>query len=210
LWLVVIAVAITAASAIARILENHVITGDGADRAAVEILDVNRDQSVATYYTVSLLVVASLMSVELGNRKDGGSGAQRYWAGIAVALAVLAMEEAVGAVSEVGDAVGSPAVAAATVVAMALATRYPGFLRRIGPPASGLLVAAAVVYSVGGLGLEAVAKLALDNLDLPREGLVKAVEQHVEELAEMVGISICIQALAIRLAGPSTSATRSV
>ncbi len=208
--LVGFAALLTLVSAIGRVVRgNAVETSDTDDRMA-ELFDVNLAANVPAFYAAGLLLVGAALALVLDSRPrsgaSGGRGAFRQWLVISGLLVLACLEElahvltdlASAAPEDLGEPLGVTLVALGVLVAGAAIGMSALFVRRIGDPPRRWLILSGALYAVALL-IEAAARGWLHAFDPPGEDVLKGVEQHVEELAEMAAAGIAVAALWVQL-----------
>lgn len=212
--LLAISGAIVALSLFLPVLVKHELTRDRGDVRVFTY--VGDEANLPTWWTVALLVGASLLHLQAGflAGRSGARGAGAWWV-IAALLALLSLDELTAlherldvwgvALTEAGFAfpwlvLGAPIAIGMIAVAVAAARWLPRRSTILSLGGIGLLFFSAV-------GLEAVGGLLLGDQqgEFQGESTLYTLLMHVEELGEMAGtaLAVCgpLAALHIRRSG---------
>jgi len=164
------------------------------------LLNVDREGSVSSWFSACILLLCALFA--LGARAHSNRGAA--WLAMSALLVamsadeVLAVHEVIG--EKVRDALDAGGVlrfgfvipgAVAVVGVMLL---FAPLVRSLPKPIRVAFLLGAALFFTGALGLEALGGLVNDAAG--RDSLIYAFVANTEELAEMVGASIVLYALA--------------
>lgn len=186
----------------------HLLTR-AADVGTIAALDVGDEVSLPTWFETLLFLLAALVLLLGAHRARSDGTPARGWTLLAVVMAGLSIDEAVSVHERLGSALRDllhtsgalyyvwvvPAMVLVGVVALLQLRWWLAF-----PARTRLLLALAAVVFVGGAaGLEVVAGLSDET-----EGtatLLSVTLTAVEELLEMVGLSLFVVALLENLAG---------
>jgi hypothetical protein len=169
------------------------------DVGIIEMLDVDEEANVPTWYSAALLAGAGAMAWLMGQNADAD---RRYWYALAALLIAFSLDEVAGFHEHanrlrVGGVFESLAyfwvVPAGALVVFTGAVLVP-FLRRMNPRLRAGVMAAGIVYVGGALGLELVEAAVLiqpGNI----ETLTKEAVATAQEFMEMLGAILFIWAL---------------
>ncbi len=198
-WLAAIAFLLVVAHTATRLLGSPL--DDDYLLGAGPFFDLDAEANLPTFYaTLTLLlaaaVLAGLASCEADDRR-------RYWAGLAVIFALLALDEATQLHELVGGLIESRIqttgffyyswiVPYAGLLAV-LAVLYSRFLLRLPALTRALIVIAGATYALGVIGLEALA--ARHDELYGQDNRTFTVLATVEEMLEMAGVALFIYAL---------------
>lgn len=206
-WLAIGVVALAAchmAGMVSRHLLGHTQLG-----GAIDFFNLDREQSLPTWYSSVLLLMASVLSaiVAIGARQSREPDSIA-WTILAVLL-LLASQDEIAGVHELVNTFWAKRFPGNDVVfhvgwtfvyapaALGLGAIYFPFLRRLGPGGRQLLIAG-VIYVFGAVGMEIVTGMYWVRGG--RSGMVESVLVAVEETLEMTGVIVLIHALLWRLA----------
>ena len=171
---------------------------------AVKLVDLDREFSFPTWYSIILLALASALLglISWAARRDGDR-LWIHWSILAVIFAAMSIDEQILGHESVGQVVGEALdtgglinyawVLPGTLVAGLLGLAFIPFLRAQRPPLRAAMILAAGFYLGGALGVEAVSGVVAE-----REGvasLLYASITSVEETFELLGVSIFLLAL---------------
>ncbi|HEV7461947.1 MAG TPA: hypothetical protein VGN78_15525 [Solirubrobacteraceae bacterium] len=178
--------------------------------------DTAEEGNLPTWFSGGLLLTAAALFLLIAaTRRAAGAGWAGRWALLGAVFVYLSADE-VGQIHEhtvkplkhsVSDLTGvggsaARAIAVAVIVAVLLAfvAAYWPWLRAQPRRLSRLTVLAGLLYVTGALGLEVVSRF-YELAGGARTGLFDGALSAVEELLEMVGVSILIYALLEQIAG---------
>ncbi len=186
----------------------HLVTrAAGADTVAA--LDVGDEVSLATWFETLLFVLAALVLLLGARRAVAQDEPTRGWTFLAVVMVALSIDEAVSVHERLGSALRDlldtsgvlyyvwvvPAVAFAGIVALV----QLGWLRSLPARTRYLVLLSGVVFVAGAGGLEVLAGLG-DEVD--GTGTLTSISlSALEELAEMLGLTVFVVALLDHLVG---------
>jgi hypothetical protein len=210
LYLILGALTLTSVSAVAQYLD---ITSGNQSRL-LPLLFVGQDQSVPSWYASIVLFSCSVLAAMIARSGRSGSGASRGWLPVAAIFAYLSVDEAVSIhekfsrlgrfvlnAADIDSFVSRAWTIPALVVLILLMPFFIWFLAGLPGRFRILLVAAAVVYVGGAVGMELLTDFLVDMRggvqDLTRSENVAriVVLPHFEELLEMFGIVLFVYAL---------------
>jgi hypothetical protein len=174
------------------------------------LFDFNREGNLPAFYSACALLLAALLFLVVGGDAwKRGEPWRRYWVGLGVIFLFLAVDEA----AELHGLLSLPIrrfanasgpllfawVIPYLVLTLSFAAAYLRFFWGLPTRLRTLLGAAAVIYLAGAVGLEVVGGTIVSaNGGLEAGGLdhwLHAVSYTVEEVLEMAGVLIVIDAL---------------
>lgn len=170
----------------------------------VKLFNLDREFALPTWYSIMLLGVAGvLLALIAWAERRAGNRMWRYWALLAVTFAGLSIDEQILAHESLfqtaGEAIDRSGVLLyAWVIPGALAVVALGlilipFLKKLEPATRNRMLLAAMLYTGGALGVE-----ALSGVVAGREGvdsLLYATVTSIEEILEILGISLFLVVL---------------
>ena len=190
----------------------HLITR-AAEVDTIAALDVGDEVSLATWFQTLVFILAAVVLVVGGSRATQRREPRRGWWFLAWVMVLLSIDEAVSiherlgsALREVLDTSGIlyyiwviPAVLFAAVVALV----QLGWLRSLPVSTRRLVVLAGVIFVLGAAGFELLASTG-DEAN-GTETLTSVTFSAVEELMEMIGLSLFVVVLIDHLGGQRVS-----
>ena len=199
------AVALTVLSAARRGLD--VVTGLPRDSALLEatrFLDVVVEGTLPTWYSSGLLLIAAALVWHV-LRIEKSRGTRRLWylRGLVAGFVYLSIDETAaiheqftnivqGAVEVRSSALQYSWVLVAIPLVVAAGLAYGNWIRRLPTNVRSLVIVGGIVFIMGGIGLEMASSLL--QFGLGSEQLA-ALAGHGEELLEMLGVIVFIEAM---------------
>ncbi|MEJ5913089.1 hypothetical protein [Pseudokineococcus sp. 1T1Z-3] len=176
---------------------------DGYERL-VEIVDVDTETTVPTWFSASLLLLCALLLLDVTRTAWAGRSRWRFhWATLAVVFAYLSADEG-SRLHETGSALLDRAgvdtglrfgwVALAVPLVAVLALAMLPFVRRLPRRTALSFVGAGVLYVGGAAGLEVVSGFVVDATGVGSAPYV--LVSSLEELCEMAGATVFAWAVA--------------
>ena len=187
-------------------------------RDAERWLDVDREAAIPAWFASSLLLAAAVATASL-NRSAPQSVRSRFWPFLACVLVGLSLDESISVHEEISEQldqildIGGPLryawVIPGALFAACVALASRGALRKLPRPTARLILLGGCLYVGGAVGLELLDSQLSDASQVPR--LASAAEASVEELLEMLGMSVYLfGVLAYLVAAPGASQTRTI
>ncbi len=177
----------------------------------VDRLDVNFEYNIPTWYqTTSLFACFLLLAAVATVKRAEANRYARHWAFAALlflyfsADEFLAIHEYMNELRSVIPARGlffNTWVIPAGIFVLIFSVAYARFLLHLPPRLRGLFMIGGALYVSGALGVEMVSAYYIDSTDKP-DGFTYAVLATIEELLEMSGIVVFINALLSYVALP--------
>jgi hypothetical protein len=174
----------------------------------VHLFDLNHEENVPTWYSSSMLLLASLLLLVITALK--ASSRDRYtlhWAGLAAGFAYMSLDETVGLhgqlaaispVSATGIFYYAWVIPAAIAVAV-IALVYLRFLFHLPVRTRRMFLLAGFTFTGGALGVEMIA--ARQHYLHGMQNMTYAALTGVEDSLEMAGVALFIYALLRYLSG---------
>jgi hypothetical protein len=173
--------------------------------SALRLFDVNGEGNLPAWFSSSLLLGGALLAAVLSVlvRRAGGRDAG-WWAGLAVVLALLSLDEAASlherlgdpAARVLGDAARGPLrfawIVPGALLALAVGAAFVRFVVRLPAATRRLMVTAAAMYLTAAVGLEAAGGVVLD---VGVSHAVYLLVSAAEEGLEMAGSILLLYAL---------------
>lgn len=166
-------------------------------------LDMNAEQSVATWFNVGLLQLAAGLAV-LGAIAVATRRERIAWSALAVAIFLLSLDEKISIHEALpsllgmgqGDLVTHEWLIPGVAIALAALAALVPLLRPMPRPLVLGLLSAMVVYGAGAVGVELLSGIAIRTLEIehPLRQLMP-VWEWIEESLEMLGCILAISAL---------------
>jgi hypothetical protein len=202
--LMAIAVCLSLVSITAEYVETRL--GRDAASAQTQILDlfsVNAEESIPTWYSATLLLLAGgILAVITAVKQSSRDPHTFYWAGLGVIFVYLSIDES-AAIHEILSEPLHQAFhtsgllafgwqLAAVPLLLIIGLLYLRFLMHLPPRTRGLILLAGALYVGGALVIDALSAANLANSGMM---LLYLAIGTVEELCEMLGVSLFIYAL---------------
>jgi hypothetical protein len=181
-------------------------------KAVMRLFDVNSEGNVPSWFSSMLLMGGAVLAALLAAlvRRGGGRDAG-YWAGLAVVLSLLSLDE----VAALHERLGGPAagvlggstrgalhfawIVPGGVLALGVGLAFLGFVVRLPPGIRRLVVAAAAMYLTAAVGLEALGGVVLEAQgDRASYLLVTAAEEGLEMAASVLFLYAAMRMLHLR------------
>jgi hypothetical protein len=209
--LAIAAVGVTALSALLNGAESLLHAAPGSPLAAVaRVFDVVSDGTAPTWYSSFLLLFAAALMLQIVRWSEASSGTTNYRTHLivlATGLVYMSIDETARIHEQLNDPLrnwlnlGGAFEYAWVVVAIsliaAIGIMYFPWIVSLPAHVRNLVVTGGVVFSVGAVGLEMVGAAFLYGQNATRlAGLIA----HGEELAEMLGVIIFVEAMIRHLA----------
>lgn len=166
-------------------------------------LDMNAEQSVATWFNVGLLQLAAGLAV-LGAIAVATRRERVAWSALAIAIFLLSLDEKISIHEALptllgmgqGDLVTHEWLIPGVAIALAALAALVPLLRPMPRPLLLGLLGAMVVYGAGAVGVELLSGIAIRTLEIehPVRQLMP-VWEWIEESLEMLGCILAISAL---------------
>jgi hypothetical protein len=184
-------------------------TQTAAWRAIMRLFDVASERNVPTWFSSSLLLGGALLTGLVASmvRRSGGRDVGR-WAGLAVVLALLSLDEAAAlherlrgpAQALLGDAAQDALhfawVVPGALLAVAVGWLFLGFVIRLPAGIRGLVVAAGAMFAFASIGLEMVGGVVLEAQgDRALYILTTAAEEGLEMAASILFLYAAMRCL---------------
>ena len=192
-----VSVLLTVVSAGLNLVQELAADADGSLLTVlVRLFDVRGEQTVQSWFSVLILAGAGALALAFGSRlrSAGRAKAVRWW-GIGSALIVASLDEAVS-IHELANNPDAPSgafrfawVYLAIPVVIFLAIWALPAIRSLPMRVEALVVTAGVLYIMGAVGMEFVGGFFFGT------DIVYGAIAHVEELLEMVGVVVFIEAM---------------
>jgi hypothetical protein len=186
----------------------HQAQAGGAHLAALmawKLFDLSTEQNVPTWFSSSLLLICALLAATLALlRKVAGHRYAWHWLGLAVALALLSLDETVAlhehlqgpATRALGDSAGGLLhfawVVPGTLVAAVLGLGLVAFVSHLEARVRRLLVVACTLFAAGALGFEMLGGAVLERYG---DRVLYALVTTAEETLELSGAVLVLYAL---------------
>ena len=185
------------------------------------LLNVDNEANIPSLFSSLLLLGAGLLLFVVAARSaEANPGHRRYWRALGWIFLFMGVDEAtsihehlnfvghvlrrIGVGGMYEGAFAWPWVIPGVIVVLIVTVAFARFVFALPGRTRTLLIASAVVYISGALVLEMVGGLAGAGTGVPGPGLTPAVlVAHVEELLEMLGVTLFIYAL-LDYSGPVT------
>lgn len=177
---------------------------------ALNLFDLKKEQSFGTWYTASLLLLCSALSVVVSAaKKSAGEPYVNHWRILAVVFLYLSADEGVtihekfGPLTrpfprsfgiELGGLLSHAWVVPATVLVLVFVVAYLGFFFRLPAKQKLLFGLAGVLYVGGAMGMEMVNGLVASIFG-EQKGIVRIMLPVVEESMEISGVVVLAYAL---------------
>lgn len=175
----------------------------GYDRllGLINILNVDNEGSIATWYSSVALLFASILLAMIASAKiKSGASHFIYWAVLSIVFLFLSLDEAIGIHERVNHLLYAIKfyhftwIVPAAVFSFIFGLSYMKFLFELPPKTRYLFLFAGTIFLTGSIGMEAVAIVYAD-LGYDLRSMAYAVISNVEEFLEMIGIVIFIYTL---------------
>jgi hypothetical protein len=163
-------------------------------RLLLWFFDVDKEDSLPTWYSTITLMLASILLLLVARRKQAGRDPWfRYWYGLSLTFAALSMDEAAGVHETLNTALDITWEIVGGIVAAWFGLAYLGFLRHLPARTGWLFVASGCVFVGGAVGVEWSTDWYEERelLDTLAYNLWNAVEEGLE----MAGVVLFIYAL---------------
>lgn len=157
-----------------------------------EILDMDEEESFATWFSSIFLFISSILLFSIAHSKENDAYA-RHWYGLALGFCLLSVDEVVG-VHETFNTITEVAwTVPATWVILIIFLIYLKFLFHLPPAARKQFLIAGSVFLGGGLLVEHLADFYVEAFDMDNFGYQMLTA--FEEFLEMAGVVLFIKAL---------------
>lgn len=222
LALALAALALTLTSFVAQLA--YVSVGRGDLTRLLPMLFVGKDDSLPAWYSSVILLLCSVLLAGTARvvRRPDGRGATG-WAVLSVIFLYLAVDEGIsiheklsplGRVMLRGAGLDSGVVSRAWVVpgaifALVVALAFLGFLLRLPPRTRNLFVVAGGIFVGAAIGMEVATDAYVylrggpPNLTVADNVMRTVILPHIEELLEMLGVTVFVYALLAHAGGLS-------
>jgi len=161
----------------------------------VSIFDLDAEQSLGTWFSAVLLLLAGRLLVEEHSRsRDAGCAQQRGWALLAVGFHLLSLDEVAGLHESLNTALETTSwtLFGAAGAALLLLVFAP-FLGRLDGRTRAVFLVAGLIYLGGAIGVERSTDFYADTDQL--HSLAYNLWNTLEETLEMAGVVLFIHAL---------------
>jgi hypothetical protein len=181
-------------------------------KTVMRLFDVNSEGNVPSWFSSMLLMGCALLAALLAAlvRRVGGRDA-RHWAGLAVVLSLLSLDEAAALHERLGgptaEVLGGATrgalhfawVVPGVVLALVVGLAFLGFVVRLPPGTRRLVVTAAAMYLGAAVGLEALGGIVLEAQgDRAMYLLVTAAEEGLEMAGSVLLLYAAMRLLHLR------------